>query len=235
VYNLTKDIMSFIVFNFYYLNMFKLLNILNIILGIICYILYTLHMKQQKSTAKIRNNEEYSYEYVEKAVSYETNKLEFKKKNGKSESGLMNFHNKRIGILGEDFAVEYLEKLGLVIFERNFAVKFGEIDIVAVSYETKFNKSETNDNYSKNIIGEKIVKKVCIIEVKTSVIRDEKSLSAIDNLTFKKLRKVAKVGEFYVKEKFSHETPFSICACLVYLNLDLSLNKVEYISDIEIY
>lgn len=37
----------------------------------------------------------------------------------------------KIGIEGEDKAVEYIEKLGYSIIERNFYCKFGEIDIIA--------------------------------------------------------------------------------------------------------
>jgi putative endonuclease len=163
-------------------------------------------MKQQKSTAKIR----YFKKYEEKIVSYETGEVINQAFSNKNK----NLHNKKVGILGEDFACEYLENKGLTIVEKNFAVKFGEIDIVAISHETK---------------------KVQIIEVKTSVIYRNNNLQAIDNATMQKLKKVAKVGEFYVKEKFSCETPFSISVCLVYLNPDLTLNKIEFLENLEIF
>jgi hypothetical protein len=59
--------------------------------------------------------------------------------------------------------------------------------------------------------------------------------SILINATIKKLSKVAKVGEFYVKEKFSCETPFSISVCLVYLNFDLTLNKIVFLENLEIF
>lgn len=163
-------------------------------------------MKQYKSTAKIRN--------IEKSdnisVSYETD----------NEERSIKLHNKKIGILGEDYTCEYLESVGLSVFERNFAMKYGELDIVAVSYETIVNKD--------------VVKKIYIIEVKTSVLYDNIKINAIENATFKKLQKVARLGEFYVKEKFPTDVPFSICVCAVYLNKDFSLNKIDFIRDIEI-
>jgi len=41
-------------------------------------------------------------------------------------------HNKRIGDLGENFAVNLLKKNGYKIINRNFRSKFGEIDIIAI-------------------------------------------------------------------------------------------------------
>jgi len=38
---------------------------------------------------------------------------------------------KSLGTFGEDLAVEYLKKRGYKILDRNWRVKFGEIDIVA--------------------------------------------------------------------------------------------------------
>jgi Holliday junction resolvase-like predicted endonuclease len=185
-------------------------------------------MKQLKSTAKIKT-------FISDRrmnVSYETN-------NHRRHS---NLHRKRIGILGEDYACEYLESIGLSVFERNFAMKFGEIDIVAVSYETASSLiSDKHPDFKYVTIKDEDiesssqkVKKVYIVEVKTSVSHENLKVNAIENATFKKLQKVARLGEFYMKEKFPIETPFSICVCAVYLNKDLSLNKIDYIKDIEI-
>ena len=54
------------------------------------------------------------------------------------------------GKRGEDVAVEYLEKQGYKILERNFACKQGEIDIIAIDdkYTVFFEiKSRTNRKY----------------------------------------------------------------------------------------
>ena len=44
--------------------------------------------------------------------------------------------HKEIGYLGEDIAAEHLKKLGYEILERNFTVRGGEIDIIAMDGET---------------------------------------------------------------------------------------------------
>ncbi len=39
--------------------------------------------------------------------------------------------NQALGHYGENLAVEHLESLGMVVLERNYRCRFGEIDIVA--------------------------------------------------------------------------------------------------------
>lgn len=43
----------------------------------------------------------------------------------------MTFQRKQLGQSGEELAAEFLEKIGYKIIERNFRLKFGEIDIIA--------------------------------------------------------------------------------------------------------
>jgi len=37
---------------------------------------------------------------------------------------------KRVGKIGEDFAVKYFKKNGYRVVERNFSTRFGEIDLI---------------------------------------------------------------------------------------------------------
>ncbi len=46
--------------------------------------------------------------------------------------------SQQIGELGENIAVQYLEKKGYRITERNFTIRGGEIDIIAFSHETLY-------------------------------------------------------------------------------------------------
>ncbi len=43
----------------------------------------------------------------------------------------MTLRRRSLGILGENTAVEYLQKKGLKIIERNFRCRLGELDIIA--------------------------------------------------------------------------------------------------------
>ncbi|MCX7719844.1 MAG: YraN family protein [Dictyoglomus thermophilum] len=40
-------------------------------------------------------------------------------------------NNKEIGKLGEDFTIDFLNKRGFIILERNYKVPLGEVDIIA--------------------------------------------------------------------------------------------------------
>jgi putative endonuclease len=46
--------------------------------------------------------------------------------------------SQQIGELGETIAVQYLEKKGYKIIEKNFTTRLGEIDIIAFSHETLY-------------------------------------------------------------------------------------------------
>ncbi len=45
-------------------------------------------------------------------------------------------HRQRLGKLGEDLAVSYLQKHGYRIIERNFKKHYGELDIIALKDNT---------------------------------------------------------------------------------------------------
>ncbi len=42
----------------------------------------------------------------------------------------MKIYNKEVGKIAEEYAANYLEKKGYEIIERNWQIKFGEIDII---------------------------------------------------------------------------------------------------------
>lgn len=58
-------------------------------------------------------------------------------------------NKRKIGSLGEDMAVRFLESLGVEILERNYRSRFGEIDIIAkedntlLFIEVKYRKNES--------------------------------------------------------------------------------------------
>lgn len=69
--------------------------------------------------------------------------------------------NKAIGLYGENLAVAHLESLGMVVLERNYRCRFGEIDIVArdgstlVICEVKTRSSVTHGTPFEAVTGQK--------------------------------------------------------------------------------
>lgn len=115
----------------------------------------------------------------------------------------LNTHNGMVGKLGEDFAAGHLLSKGHIIIERNYRNKIGEIDIIT-----------------------RLKSKIHIVEVKTS---QSNSIRPEENMSPKKMRKVAKLAEIYCGENL-----FCIDFIGVSLNSDFSLKNVNYIENLEI-
>lgn len=90
----------------------------------------------------------------------------------------MALHN-RIGKLGEDIAVKYLEENDYYIVERNYRNKFGEIDIIA-----------EKDNYT------------VFIEVKSR--SSENYLQLAESLYYKQLEQIKKAAIYYFAKENIH-------------------------------
>ncbi|WP_425449593.1 YraN family protein [Dethiothermospora halolimnae] len=114
------------------------------------------------------------------------------------------FTNKRVkGNIGEDIAIEYLEKNGYKIIDRNFSSRFGEIDIIA----------------RKDYI-------VAFIEVKTrSSIKYGNPYEFVDK---NKQRKIGKTALYYIKINNLINTQFSFDIMEVFLK---EQNKINHIKD----
>ncbi|MDO8639567.1 MAG: YraN family protein [bacterium] len=78
------------------------------------------------------------------------------------------------GKLGEDVATEYLRKSGFKIIERNFRLRNGEVDIIAIEEKTKT---------------------LVFVEVKTRT--SEKFGTPLEAITFWKLRSLTRVAQYY--------------------------------------
>ena len=81
--------------------------------------------------------------------------------------------NKKVGSLGEEMAVKYLEQNKYIILERNFNCYFGEIDIIA-KYKNEY----------------------IFIEVKTR--RNRKCGTPIDSINYYKKNHIYKSAEYYL-------------------------------------
>jgi putative endonuclease len=112
----------------------------------------------------------------------------------------------QIGQLGEDLAVRFLKKNGYLITERNYTVKYGEIDIIAQK-------------------GEKIY----FFEVKSSVYKKDVSYETYnpaENMHPKKIEKFLKAINSYISYKnVSRETIIKLIS--VYIDKENKKAKVE--------
>lgn len=82
---------------------------------------------------------------------------------------------KKIGRLGEDIASNFLEKQGIKILQKNYATKYGEIDLIALENET-----------------------IIFIEVKLR--KNKKFGSIIESISESKIKKISKAAELFLNE-----------------------------------
>lgn len=88
-------------------------------------------------------------------------------------NSLLPLHKQKLGKLGEDLAVSYLQKHGYRVIDRNFKARYGELDIICVK-----------DNV------------LIFVEVKTRIGRAYGEPE--ESVTPWKLREVVKTSQYYV-------------------------------------
>ena len=94
----------------------------------------------------------------------------------------MTLKKKELGAKGEEIAVRYLQSREYKILERNYRIRFGEIDIIAEQ-------------------GENLV----FIEVKTRA--DKHFGSPFESVTKRKQKQLSKVALEYISKKDWHNRP----------------------------
>lgn len=115
----------------------------------------------------------------------------------------------KVGQLGEDIAVRFLVKQGYEIIDRNYTQKCGELDIV----------SKNNG-------------KIHFIEVKT-VSRENFSYRPEENVSPRKLRRVARAIQIYMAQKrVSLETDWQTDIITVILDSGNKTAKVNVLENI---
>ncbi len=121
---------------------------------------------------------------------------------------------KEIGTLGESLAALYMARHGIKLIERNVVRKLGELDLVGRSGDT-----------------------LHFVEVKTILCREFPEGGPSDeydpslNLHEAKVRKVARMGEWYVAEH-DFEGDWQVDGCLVWLRARDGRAKVRYLAQI---
>lgn len=119
---------------------------------------------------------------------------------------------KDIGALGEKVAREYLRRHGFLIVEQNVKRKLGEVDIIARKRRT-----------------------LHFVEVKSMAVEEfPDSARMVDeydptvNLHPQKIRKVARLAQWYVAEK-EHDDEWQVDGVLVWLRKKDGQAKVSYL------
>ena len=120
---------------------------------------------------------------------------------------------RKIGDIGEDFAVNYLIRNKYQIIERNYWKPFGEIDIIAKSPSDKGNST-------------------VLVEVKTSIMGG--SLMPQENMTMAKISKLKRIASFYVSKNNLLNKSYQIDVILVNLYKNLTLANVEHLENINL-
>ncbi len=156
--------------------------------------------------------------------------------------------NQKIGLAGENEAELFLVKQRFTIVERNFSSKLGEIDLIAQKREKLHFievKSITVPRVTSLSITDSTFSKVSretpIHNYKTNVSREtflkenRKIANPFQNISVFKIRKLTRTILQYLKLHNLHrETKWQCDGIGVYLNQDLTLNKIEYIEHITI-
>ncbi len=91
--------------------------------------------------------------------------------------------NTSVGNLGEELAIGYLKKLGYKILERNFRIRGGEVDIIALDKDT-----------------------VVFVEVKARY--SNEFGTPLESITPWKIKFLIKTANFYLLKKKWQEKPY---------------------------
>ena len=116
--------------------------------------------------------------------------------------------NKQIyGAKGEDLAASFLEKKGYKIIERNYHMRGGEIDIIALDSDT-----------------------LVFIEVKAR--STEEFGSPLEAITYRKLKTLTKAAQFYKIKHPKLPDMLRIDAVAITFDKNYEINSIELIKNI---
>lgn len=123
-----------------------------------------------------------------------------------------------MGDWGEDRAVKWLAERGYHIQERNWRLRGGEIDIVAVK----------KSGWLKNKIEQ-----VVFVEVKTIKSEDETAaaLAAQNVHYFKRQRLIRTAQNYLIKKRISAETPWQIDVLVVVADENGGLKQIQHLAN----
>lgn len=106
------------------------------------------------------------------------------------------------GTIGEQYATEYLFKLGYTILERNFRIRLGELDIIAKKDNT-----------------------IYFCEVKTRI--GDTHGKPYEAVTYRKMTHIKRVATAYILQKAAKNSKLSIQVISIILFPDLSVKEMK--------
>lgn len=119
------------------------------------------------------------------------------------------YKNKSIGVIGEDYATQYLQDNDFYILKRNATSRWGELDIVA----------------EKD-------KKIFFVEVKTRISTHYGSpYEAVDYL---KVRKLARTIEYFILVNRLEKRKLQLDVISIELNADYTVKSLKRYEDVKI-
>lgn len=118
------------------------------------------------------------------------------------------FTSKQVsGLKGEDLACSFLRKKGYKIIERNFRIRGGEIDIIALDGDT-----------------------LVFVEVKAR--STEEFGSPLDAITYRKLQSLIKTAQFYKLKNKKLPESMRIDAVAITLDSENEVKSIELVKNI---
>lgn len=129
--------------------------------------------------------------------------------------------NQKIGRIGEEIAVKYLENMGYFVIEQNYLKKYGEIDIIAK------NQGILHFVEVKSVSCEIPVEKVKNVPQVTNGYRPE------DNLHSAKLKRLTRTIQAYLFEKIKDvDIEWQFDAIIVRLDSKTKQARVKMLQNI---
>ncbi|TSC53876.1 MAG: putative endonuclease [Parcubacteria group bacterium LiPW_39] len=125
---------------------------------------------------------------------------------------------RQFGDMGEERAVKFLEQKGYCVLDRNYRLKWGEIDIVAAKTSLLLGK----------------IKEIIFVEVKAiDGFGSDGDLSlAAQNVHWRKQQRLIRAAKTYLaQKKISPEIPWRIDVMLVVFNPASGLAKIEHLEN----
>jgi len=119
---------------------------------------------------------------------------------------------RHFGDMGEKIALNFIKEKGYSVLDLNFqntsGRRMGEIDIIAMDEERK---------------------EIVFIEVKTRELERYGQTLPEENITPKKLRRMEKIANFYIRRKGLENEAYRFDAISVWLDLDRKYARIKHI------